>query len=244
MCRCPTQRRRGLASVRSGWRGHLLEGFGRCRSPSRRRYGRDRVRPGGRLGQIPPTACPDPFRPGTSRCRPATKPAPTRLRSQHPQSPHRHGKKIGDGHATGPVWLTLALALTVGLGVALTQRWHGGVEGLGKAKSSDIARVHPPAPVLVDGEYVQSRVLPSGELLVQHGIRTLRTDGRGWRAADKVSAAQEASRRNRRPSTSPAPRRSTSPTPCRAQSCGAVRPWGPSPGSGDLAGPGAHPRRG
>ena len=64
------------------------------------------------------------------------------------------------------------MALTVGLGVALTQRWQGGVEGLGKAKGSDIARVHPPAHVPADGEYVQSRVLPSGELQVQHWIRS------------------------------------------------------------------------
>ena len=68
--------------------------------------------------------------------------------------------------------LTVALALTVGLGVALVLRWHGGVEGFGKATGSETARFDPPAPVPADGEYVQSRVLPSGDLEVQHWIRS------------------------------------------------------------------------
>jgi hypothetical protein len=64
-----------------------------------------------------------------------------------------------------------ALMLTVGLGLMFTQRW--GSEDLpGAAKPAP--EFKPPSALPADGEYVQSRVLASGDLEVDHWIRSTR----------------------------------------------------------------------
>src|SRR4029078_10210141 len=64
-----------------------------------------------------------------------------------------------------------SVVLILGLALVLTQHW--GSDDLPKAQKP-AARFDPPDALVANSEYVRSRVLPSGDLRVQHWIRSTR----------------------------------------------------------------------
>ena len=72
------------------------------------------------------------------------------------------------------VVVAVAVVVVVILGLVLVVTQHWGSDDVPEAKKP-AAKFDPPVALLANSEYVQSRVLPSGDLQVEHWIRSTRT---------------------------------------------------------------------
>ncbi len=87
--------------------------------------------------------------------------------------------------------VVITLAFAIGLGLVLMQPWGAGDD---REETASPAAFNPPGAVPDNSEYVQSRILPSGDLKVEHWIRSTR-------GIDKLTLSVPPSPRNHGPGT-------------------------------------------